>query len=35
MNLADYKGVLVYIEQRDGEIQKVSLELLGKGKELA
>ena len=30
MNLADYKGVLVYIEQRDGEIQKVSLELLGK-----
>ncbi len=35
MNLSQYKGVLVYIEQRDGEIQKVSLELLGKGKELA
>jgi len=30
-----YKGVLVFVEQRRGEIQKVSLELLGKGKELA
>lgn len=35
MNLEDYKGVLVYIEQRNNEIQKVSLELLGKGKEIA
>jgi electron transfer flavoprotein alpha subunit len=30
-----YKGVMVYIEQRRGEIQKVSMELLGKGRELA
>lgn len=30
-----YKGVMVYIEQRTGDIQKVSMELLGKGKELA
>lgn len=35
MNLDDYQGVLVYIEQRNREIQKVSLELLGKGKEIA
>lgn len=34
MNTA-YKGVWVYIEQRDGELQKVSLELLGKGRELS
>ncbi len=30
-----YTGVLVYIEQRETEIQKVSLELLGIGKTLA
>lgn len=35
MNIEDYKGVLVYIEQRNKEIQKVSLELLGKGREIA
>lgn len=35
MNNSEYKGVLVYIEQREGEIQKVSLELLGKGTEIA
>lgn len=35
MSLAEYKGVMVYIEQRGGEIQNVSLELLGKGKTLA
>lgn len=35
MNISDYKGVLVFIEQREGEVQKVSLELLGKGKDLA
>ncbi|KAB3533291.1 electron transfer flavoprotein subunit alpha/FixB family protein [Alkaliphilus pronyensis] len=29
------KGVWVFIEQRDGEVQKVSLELLGKGRQLA
>ncbi|WP_428866471.1 electron transfer flavoprotein subunit alpha/FixB family protein [Clostridium sediminicola] len=29
------KGVFVFIEQREGEIQKVSFELLGKGRELA
>ena len=28
-------GVLVYIEQRGGQVEKVSLELLGKGRELA
>lgn len=35
MNIADYKGVLVYIEQRNKEVQKVSIELLGKGREIA
>ena len=36
MNIADYKGgVWVFAEQRDGQLQKVSLELLGKGKEVA
>jgi electron transfer flavoprotein alpha subunit len=35
MSFDAYKGVLVFIEQRNGVIQKVSLELLGKGKELA
>lgn len=30
-----YEGVLVYIEQRESKIQNVSLELLGKGRELA
>lgn len=35
MNIADYKGVWVFAEQRDGELQKISLELLGKGREIA
>lgn len=35
MNFSEYKGVLVYIEQREGKIQNVSLELLGKGREIA
>ena len=35
MSLADYKGVFVFIEQRHGEVQTVSLELLGRGKQLA
>lgn len=35
MNISDYKGVWVFAEQRDGKLQKVALELIGKGKELA
>ena len=35
MNLSDYKGILVFAEQRDGVIQTVGLELIGKAKELA
>ena len=35
MNIADYKGVWVFAEQREGELQKVSLELLGKGRRVA
>ena len=35
MNLSEYKGVLVFIEQRNKEVQKVSMELLGKGRTLA
>ncbi|MBU3112892.1 electron transfer flavoprotein subunit alpha/FixB family protein [Clostridium lacusfryxellense] len=35
MNLEDYKGVWVFAEQRDGELQKISFELLGKGREIA
>ena len=35
MNKADYKHVYVFIEQRDGEIQPVALELLGKARDLA
>lgn len=35
MNLEQYKGVWVFAEQRDGELQKVSLELLGEGKKMA
>ncbi|HZK10704.1 MAG TPA: electron transfer flavoprotein subunit alpha/FixB family protein [Clostridia bacterium] len=33
--MKDYKGVMVFVEQRDGHIQNVSLELIGKAKELA
>ncbi|QNM14552.1 MULTISPECIES: electron transfer flavoprotein subunit alpha/FixB family protein [Fusobacterium] len=35
MNLNDYKGILVFAEQRDGILQNVGLELVGKAKELA
>lgn len=35
MNISDYKGVMVFAEQRGGVIQKVALELLGKGREIA
>ena len=35
MNLQDYQDVYVFAEQRDGKIQNVALELLGKARELA
>lgn len=35
MNKQDYKNVLVFLEQREGVLQKVSLELVGKGREIA
>ncbi|MBU5676166.1 electron transfer flavoprotein subunit alpha/FixB family protein [Alkaliphilus sp. MSJ-5] len=35
MSSLGYKGIWVFAEQRDGEIRNVSLELLGKGRELA
>ena len=35
MNLSDYKDVYVFAEQRDGKLQNVALELLGKARELA
>lgn len=35
MNITDYKGVWVFAEQREGQLQKVSLELLGEGRRVA
>lgn len=35
MDIQAYSGVLVYVEQREGAIQKVSLELISKGREIA
>jgi len=35
MEIAQYKDVYVFVEQRDGEIQSVSYELIGKARELA
>lgn len=35
MNTAEYKDVYVFAEQREGNIQPVALELLGKARELA
>jgi hypothetical protein len=35
MDLKAYKGICVFVEQRYGEIQNVSLELIGKAKSLA
>jgi electron transfer flavoprotein alpha subunit len=35
MNKEEYKGVYVFIEQRDGVIQNVALELLGEARKLA
>ena len=35
MDKSQYKNVFVFIEQREGVIQNVALELLGKARELA
>ena len=35
MEKLEYKGVFVFVEQRKGIIQKVSLELIGKARDLA
>ncbi|MBC2857391.1 electron transfer flavoprotein subunit alpha/FixB family protein [Cetobacterium sp. 2A] len=35
MNLNEYRGILVFAEQREGILENVGLELIGKGKELA
>jgi electron transfer flavoprotein alpha subunit len=35
MDFKDYKGILVFAEQREGVIQKVAYELIGKASELA
>jgi electron transfer flavoprotein alpha subunit/NAD-dependent dihydropyrimidine dehydrogenase PreA subunit len=35
VDVSDYRGVLVYAEQRKGKVHPVAYELLGKGKELA
>lgn len=35
MDKIQYKDVYVFVEQRDGQVQKVAIELLGKARELA
>lgn len=35
MNINEYKDVYVFIETRDGNVQNIGLELLGKGREIA
>lgn len=35
MEKREYTGVLIFVQQTDGEVAPVSLELLGKGRELA
>lgn len=35
MSMNEYKGVMVFAEQREGVIEKVAFELLGKGREIA
>lgn len=35
MNKEEYKNIFVFVEQREGKIQNVGLELLGKARELA
>ena len=34
-NIKDYKGIWVFIEQKNGKVQSISYELLGKAQELA
>ena len=34
MNIKEYKNIMVFVEQREGKIQSVSLELISKAKEL-
>ena len=34
-NLNDYKGIWIFAEQREGNIQEVTLEILGKAKEIS
>ena len=35
MNIQEYKGVFIFVQQVDGKVSSVSYELIGKGKELA
>jgi len=35
MNILEHEGVWVFAEQRDGKLQKVTLELIAKGREIA
>ena len=35
MNLEEYKGVYVFAQQVDNEINSIAFELIGKGKDLA
>jgi len=35
MNISDYKGVMVFAEQRGGNVQKIAYELLGVGRRIA
>lgn len=35
MNISDYKGVMVFAEQRRGSVQKIAYELLGVGRRIA
>ena len=35
MDKTQYKGILVFAEQREGVIQNVAFELIGKARELA
>ena len=35
MDISQYKDVYVFVEQRDGAVQSVGLELLGKARQLA
>ena len=35
MNISDYKGVMVFAEQRRGTVQKIAYELLGVGRRIS